>query len=125
MAAQTACKGKILPYVRRSIIIRDGLMALAKVASVNDLRDGECRVVAVNSEEIALFRIDGRFFATTNSCAHRGGPLGEGFLEGSVVTCPWHGWKFDVTTGVSANMPSVKVQTYRVHLQGNDVMVEV
>lgn len=100
-------------------------MALIKVASVNDLRDGENKVVTANSEQLALFKVGGKFFVTTNTCPHRGGPLGEGSLEDAVVTCPLHGWRFDVTTGVSPVMPSAKIQTYKVVVQGNDVMVEV
>ena len=100
-------------------------MALIKVASVSDLRDGENKVVEANGQQLALFRAGGRFFATTNTCPHRGGPMGEGTLDGSVVTCPWHGWRFDVTTGVRPVMPSAKIQTYNVVVQGNDVMVEV
>ena len=96
-----------------------------RVASVNDLKPGENKVVEVNGEQVALFNVDGEFFATTNTCPHRGGPLGEGFLEGDVVTCPWHGWRFNVKTGISPVVPTAKIPTYKVKVEDNDVLVAV
>lgn len=96
-----------------------------RAASVSDLKPGENKVVSVNGTEVALFNVDGQFFAINNTCLHRGGPLGEGFLDSDVVTCPWHGWKFNVKTGVSPVVPTAKVATYQVRVEGNDVMVAV
>ena len=96
-----------------------------KVASTNDLKPGENKVVNVNGNEVALFNVDGQFFATTNVCPHKGGPLGEGILEGDVISCPWHGWKFNVKTGVSPVVPTAKVPSYEVKVEGSDVMVSV
>ncbi len=93
-----------------------------KVAATSDLKPGENKVVNVNGSDVALFNIEGQFFAMSNTCIHRGGPLGEGTLEGDVVTCPWHGWQFNVKTGENTLMPN-KVQTYEVKVEGNDVMV--
>lgn len=94
-----------------------------KVASASDLKPGENKIVNVNGTEVALFNVDGNFFAISNTCLHRGGPLGEGSLEGDVVTCPWHGWKFNVKTGVSPVVPTAKVATYQTKVEGSDVMV--
>lgn len=94
-----------------------------KVANASDLKPGENKIVNANGTEVALFNVDGEFFATTNTCPHRGGPLGEGMLEDDVVQCPWHGWKFNVKTGVSPVIPTAKVPTYQVKVEGNDVMV--
>lgn len=81
-------------------------MVLEKLANVEDIPEGNGIVVqSKEGVEIALFKVDGKVFALENSCPHMGGPLGEGDLEGCVVTCPWHGWQFDVTTGECANMP--------------------
>ena len=96
-----------------------------KVASTSDLKPGENKVVNVNDTEIGLFNIDGEFFAISNVCLHRGGPLGEGFLEGDVVTCPWHGWRYNVRTGENAMIPTTKVASYQVKVEGNDVFVAV
>jgi len=96
-----------------------------RVAGTSDLKPGENKVVNVNGIDVALFNVDGQFFAISNTCLHRGGPLGEGFLEEDVVTCPWHGWKFNVKTGVSPVVPTAKVATYEVKIEGNDVLVAV
>ena len=96
-----------------------------RVAGTNDLKSGENKVVNVNGTDVGLFNVDGEFFAIHNTCLHRGGPLGEGFLEGDVVTCPWHGWQFNVRTGVNPVMPTAKVQSYQVKVEGNDVLVSL
>lgn len=100
-------------------------MGLVKVASVNDLKDGEGKTVQANGKTIALFKQDGKFHAIDNTCKHQGGPLGEGSLEGNVVTCPWHGWQYDISSGESKTAPGIKVIPYKVEVQGDDVMVEV
>jgi len=64
-----------------------------RVIGVKDIAPGSGHVTEVNGQSIAIFNVDGTFFALDNTCAHRGGPLGEGELDGEVVTCPWHGWK--------------------------------
>ena len=98
---------------------------LVRVASISDLKPGENKVVNVNGTEVALFNVDGEFFAINNTCLHRGGPLGEGSLEGDTVTCPWHGWRYNVKTGQNAMLPTAKVASYQVKVEGNDVLVAV
>lgn len=100
-------------------------MALVKAASTSELKPGSARIIEAEGEPIALFNVDGEFYAVSNECPHMGGPLGEGSLDGAVVTCPWHGWRFNVKTGVSPVVPTAKVKTYKVVVQGNDVFVEV
>ena len=96
-----------------------------RVAGTSDLSPGENKVVNVNGEDVALFNVDGEFFAIANTCPHRGGPLGEGLLEGEVITCPWHGWRFNVKNGVNAIMPNIKIAAYQVKIEGNDVLVSL
>lgn len=96
-----------------------------KVVEKTDLNPGECTVVEVEGKTVALFNVDGTYYAIDNTCLHRGGPLGEGELEGNVVTCPWHGWRWDVTTGANANNPSVKVACFPVKVEGTSVFVEI
>jgi len=78
----------------------------------------------VNGKTIALANVQGRFFAIHNTCLHRGGPLGQGVLERSVVTCPWHGWEYDVSTGKTMANPEVGVETYAVEVRGEDIFVD-
>ena len=98
---------------------------LIKVAELNELKPGEGKVVMAGERELALFNVEGRFYAVDNTCPHRGGPLGEGMLDGPVVTCPWHGWKFDVTTGISPVVKTAKVKPVKIVVEDNDVKVEL
>ncbi len=98
-------------------------MEAVTVARVSDVRPGTAKVVVVAGRAIALFNVDGTFFATDNTCLHRAGPLGEGFLDGDVVTCPMHGWQYDVRSGQSFMNPSAKLRTYRVLVEGDAVKV--
>lgn len=95
------------------------------VAKRADLEPGTGKVIEVNGRTVALFNVDGTFYAIDNTCLHRGGPLGEGFLSGCVVTCPWHGWEYDVSTGRNQSNPSVRVACYPVRVDGDEVHVEL
>ncbi len=95
-----------------------------KVSRVNDIPNGSGKIVEAGGKEIALFNCDGKFYALNNICLHQGGPLGEGSLEGTVVTCPWHGWQYDVTTGVSPVESSIRTECYKVKVEGDDIFVE-
>lgn len=94
-----------------------------KVASTQDVSEGEGIIVEVNGTEVALFNVGGEFYALNNICRHAGGPLGDGFLEGEIVTCPWHGWTYNVKTGISLISPSVAVKTYQVKVEGSDIFI--
>lgn len=98
---------------------------MVKVAEVSDLNPGEGKTVTAGERELALFNVDGKFHCVDNVCPHRGGPLGEGMLEGSVVVCPWHGWRFDVSTGQSPVVPTAKVEKFECVVEGNDVKVKI
>jgi nitrite reductase/ring-hydroxylating ferredoxin subunit len=96
-----------------------------KVASLSDLGAGTCRTVEANGKSVALFNVAGTIYALDNTCLHRGGPLGDGMLEGDVITCPWHSWQYSVKTGENVRNSAVKVVTYPVRVQGNDIEVSV
>lgn len=99
-------------------------MSFLRVARKDEIPAGSIREFQVNGKTLALANVDGKFYAINNTCLHRGGPLGQGVLQGKVVTCPWHGWQYDVTSGkVSAN-PSVGVDCYAIELRGDDVFVD-
>jgi len=100
-------------------------VAKIKIASADELRPGQLKVVETETGNIALFNVGGNFFATSNTCLHKGGPLGEGELGNSVVTCPWHGWQYDVTTGENLTNPSRPVRTYKVTVENGDVFLEI
>ena len=96
-----------------------------KVASLSELAAGSCKAVEVGGKAIALFNVEGTVYALDNTCLHRGGPLGEGMLEGDVVTCPWHMWEYNVRTGEKVETPSIKVAQYEVRVEDNDIKVAV
>jgi nitrite reductase/ring-hydroxylating ferredoxin subunit len=100
-------------------------MVRVRVGRSSDVPAGEGRVVEAGGRSLALFNVDGAYYALDNSCAHRGGPLGEGELNGTVVTCPWHGWRWDVKTGANANNPAVKMACFPVSVEAGDVFVEI
>ena len=90
-----------------------------------DVPVGEGRVVEAEGRALALFNVGGSFYALDNACAHRGGPLGEGELDGTAVVCPWHAWRWDVTTGANVNNPAVKIACFPVAVDGGHVFVEL
>lgn len=96
-----------------------------KVASVAELEAGQGRVVQADGKTLALFNVEGTFYALDNACSHRGGPLGAGDLEGAVVTCPWHAWRWDVRTGANVNSPAVRVACYPVVVEEGTVFVQL
>ncbi|HEU5180058.1 MAG TPA: Rieske 2Fe-2S domain-containing protein [Candidatus Polarisedimenticolia bacterium] len=92
-----------------------------RVASRADVPPGTGKVVVAGGRVLALFNVEGEFFAVDNSCPHRGGPLGEGHLQGKIVTCPWHGWQFDLCTGVSPLNPRHTIRCVRLESEGDDL----
>jgi len=94
-----------------------------KVANLSDLAAGQAIAVEVNGKAIALYNVGGTVYATDNTCLHHGGPLGEGMLEGDVITCPWHMWEYDVRTGEKVGEPALKVASYPVQIEGSDIKV--
>lgn len=96
-----------------------------RVATAREIPPGEGRVFEAAGKTLAIFNVEGRFYAIDNSCAHRGGPLGEGELEGVIVRCPWHGWRWDVATGANVNNPALKMACFPVTVEGEAVLVEL
>ena len=94
-----------------------------KAALTGDLPPGSAKLITLQGVDVALFNAGGKFCAIDNTCAHRGGPLSDGSLNGTAVTCPWHAWEFDVTTGACLTNPAAKVRSYPVQVQGDDLLV--
>jgi nitrite reductase/ring-hydroxylating ferredoxin subunit len=94
-----------------------------QVAKVREIPPGTSKVVVVAGHPVALFNVGGTFYALSNVCLHRGGPIGEGSLDGSTVTCPWHGWEYDVSTGENTTNPVARLRRFAVHVDGEDLLV--
>lgn len=96
-----------------------------RIASVEECPPGNgCELVA-DDRIIALFNVDGEFHALDGICPHQGGPLGKGKLTGCIVTCPWHGWQFDVQTGQHQTSVSLLHSKFPVKVEGDSVLVDV
>ena len=94
------------------------------VARVEDVPVGSVRHVKIGKRDIALARVGDEFFALSNVCRHAFGPLGEGFLDGFALMCPWHGWRYDVRTGTTDH-PNADVSVYPVTVRDGEVLVSV
>jgi len=100
-------------------------MALFKVMRENELAEGMVRGALAGSKKVALARMGGKVYCFDNTCAHMGGPLGEGAMEGGAVKCPWHGNKFDVKTGQCTTLPALKIATFKAIVKDGEIYVEV
>lgn len=100
-------------------------VARIRVASVGEVPPETGKEVVAGGRIIALFNVAGTFHALDGVCPHQGGPLGQGALQGNVVTCPWHGWQFDVSTGQHLLNPQVCQPRLDVSVEGDDVFVVI
>ncbi|MBI4042535.1 MAG: Rieske (2Fe-2S) protein [Deltaproteobacteria bacterium] len=94
-----------------------------KAANVKDVSSGSGMVMQIDDKRVALFNVGGNFYAIDNTCKHRGGPLGDGELDGTTVICPWHGWQYDVTSGQCKTNPQVCVTRYDVKVEGDEIKI--
>ena len=95
------------------------------VCKLSDIPDKGAKVVEVDETPISLFRVDKEVYALHNICPHQGGPLNEGFIDGTKVTCPWHAWEFDIKTGECLTVPQSRQRCFKVHVKGEDVLVDI
>lgn len=101
-------------------------MTWFKVARIADVPPGTGKMVVADDQLIALFNIEGAFYAIDDACPHQGAPLSEGPLVGCVAICPWHGAEFDVTNGKLLSGPGVRdVESYPVAIKGEDVEIQL
>ena len=100
-------------------------MAWHRIANIADCPPGEGMEAFADERVVALFNVDGEFFALDGVCPHQGGPLGQGELTGCIVTCPWHGWQFDVRTGQHQLSRSMKQPRFDTKVEDGSVWVEI
>ena len=100
-------------------------MGWCPAAKAADIPAGQGKAVEAEGRRIALFNVGGTFHALADSCPHRGGPLGDGYLDGKNVTCPWHAWEFDVTTGECLTMPDTKQTCFKTKVENGEVWVDL
>jgi len=101
-------------------------MAFTKVATVEEIAPGTARQVTINGRKLALFNVGGAIYAIDDTCSHRGAPLSEGECEGTEVICPWHGARFDLSSGSHLSPPArAGVAAFKVQIVGNEVHVDL
>jgi len=100
-------------------------MAFQRAATQTEIPAGTVREVQLKEQTIALANVDGKFYALNNTCLHRAGPLGQGELAGGILTCPWHGWQYEVSTGRVTFNPEMRIATYPVELREDEVWVDL
>lgn len=97
--------------------------AFERIPGAAEIPAGAGRAFSVGRYEVAVFNVGGELFALENSCPHQGGPLADGWLEASLVTCPWHGWCFDVRTGRMTLGNFARVTRFAVERDGSDLLI--
>ena len=101
-------------------------MEFVRVATVGEIEPGRAKRVEVGEEEIAVFNLDGEYYAIGDTCSHEEASLSEGDVFGDCVECPLHGAEFDITTGKNLTLPAVSpVPSYPVKLEGDAILVGV
>jgi nitrite reductase (NADH) small subunit/3-phenylpropionate/trans-cinnamate dioxygenase ferredoxin subunit len=95
------------------------------VCRVGELADGEGKTVTVGGQLIAVFHVQGQYYAIDDTCPHMGASLSGGYVEDGIVTCAWHAWRFRLRDGVWADNPRIKIGSYDVRVEGEAVQVRV
>ena len=96
-----------------------------KIATQSELpAPNEAKEFPCGDKLICVANVNGEINAMDNVCLHRGGPLGQGVIEGGKVICPWHGWAYDPKTG-EVGPPGAKLAVYAVKIEGGDVLIEM
>lgn len=96
-----------------------------RVAAVTEIPLGAGKEFTIGDRVLAVFNVGGEFHVLDGICPHAGGPLAEGGLNGCVVTCPWHGWQFDVSTGRHCLNDRIQQTRYACRVDGDDLLVEL
>jgi nitrite reductase (NADH) small subunit len=101
-------------------------MGYTKLTTQSDLpAENEAKEVPCGDKVICVANVYGTITAMDNVCLHRGGPLGQGTIEGGKLVCPWHGWQWDPTTGAAVHDVNLKVAVYPIKVEGDDVLIEL
>ncbi|HUG19846.1 MAG TPA: Rieske 2Fe-2S domain-containing protein [Planctomycetaceae bacterium] len=95
-----------------------------RAASVSEIPPGCSKELILEGRVLALFNVAGEFFAIDGICAHAGGPVGKGELRGNIVTCPWHGWQYDVRSGENCLNAAICQKKFPVSVECQEIFIE-
>lgn len=99
---------------------------LVKAAQASDIKPGERKIVEVEGKFIAIFNVDGQYYAIEDVCSHDDGPVAEGDLEGYEIVCPRHGAHFDIRDGRVLSFPAITpIQSFPIKTEGDDILIEM
>ena len=98
-------------------------MKWINIAKISEIEPGQSLVVKFDGEDIAIFNAGEAFYAVNNACPHQGGPLNQGVLTNNRITCPWHGWQYDLKSGCPITTPNL--QTYPLRVQGDTLQIAI
>ncbi len=98
---------------------------LRRVGSVSELRRGKPLAAEVSGRRVAIFSVGDAIVATAGKCPHAGGPLHEGEIDGTTLSCPWHGWSYDLQTGACEEDPETQLEMFEVHVDGDEIFVRI
>lgn len=94
-----------------------------KIGKAVDIPPGQGQSYTVGDKLIGVFNVEGEYYAINDLCPHMGASLSAGYLDGCTVSCPWHAWRFSVTKGTWCDNPRLKIETYEVKVEGEDLLV--
>jgi nitrite reductase/ring-hydroxylating ferredoxin subunit len=98
-------------------------LEFVRIADRNAIGPGQARTVMVGRYDVAIFHTDGGFYAYENACPHQGAPIVDGLLEGSLLTCSWHAWCFDLRTGKLAIGDFAELRRFELRLEGDGIFI--
>jgi nitrite reductase (NADH) small subunit len=101
-------------------------MTYKKLGTESDLpAPGEAKEFELEGKTICVANVNGALYAIDNVCLHEGGPLGQGYVDGGKIVCPWHGWEYDAKTGELFDDPKSKLDVYPLKVENGDVLIEM
>ena len=100
-------------------------MSFVKVGFLSKLPPGSVTEVEIAGRTLALCNAGGTIHALDGVCPHAGGPLGQGALHDCMLVCPWHAWEYDCRSGENDFDPTIRVDTFPVRVEGDDILVDV
>ncbi len=100
-------------------------MAWFELCSAAEVPSGSAKEFVIGQQIIAVFHTDNRFFALDGMCAHQGGPLAQGAVDGHCLTCPWHGWQYDITNGQNLLTGKQMLETYAIEVRDGTLWIEM
>ena len=95
------------------------------IPEAKNIAPGKGMTVAVENRRVALFNLDGNYYAIDDTCPHVGAPLGGGWVDGERVACPMHGWEFDIKSGKGLTVPGCSVTKYEVRKENGEIQISI